>query len=297
MIVFDIPTAAAGGRLRAAALGSCRVRQPLTALANQGQLRVVAAGLHKTHTARHALLLLEIVAGDVSIPPIALPFLFGKEWEPKPRNLLKVSHERTDVFIVEVCSTNQFFYLDTPLQENLVAEKLVKPHGRALLGWYRDVCLRGAADDACVEAALNNVQNPGFSFGTLEALLRGVRLRRQGVEDIARDVRAIQKRLGGVCLLVGPFVVDEGKGALMTERSALMASLRAAGDACGAPAFDPSPLVSQFGRKNVLVAGGRDVYHYAKSFLPVIGEALVRGMLEAVHDPRSRGPAASANIA
>jgi hypothetical protein len=282
MIIFDIPAASGRSRLRAAALGSCRVRQPLTALTERGDLIPVATGLHKSHTARHALYLLEIVAGEVTIPDIALPYLFDSGKTPRPRRLNEALNGGADLFILEVCSANQFFYWDTPLQEHLVAEKLVKPHGRALLSWYRDVCVRGAADEACVQDALVRLRDGGFALDNMQELLRGVRLRRQGVEEIARDLEAMKARLGGDCLLVGPFAIAEAVGAMMTERRALIASVRAVASLCDVAMYDPSPFISNYGREVVLRANGRDLYHYATPFLPVVGEALVREMLGAI---------------
>ena len=61
----------------------------------------------------------------------------------------------------------------------------------------------------------------------------------------------------------------------MTERRALMDRIEAAGIECNVPTFDPSPLVSQFGREFALAGNGRDVYHYSRAFMPVIGKVLL----------------------
>jgi hypothetical protein len=150
-----------------------------------------------------------------------------------------------------------------------------------------------------VEDALVRLREGGFAFDHMEELLRGVRLRRQSVEDIARDLQAMRQRLGGDCLLVGPFAIAGEVGALMTERRALMESLRAVADLCGAGTFDPSPLISHFGREAVLRGNGRDVYHYSSPFLPVVGATLVREMLKSVGGARAaaRTPPAHAEAA
>ena len=275
MIVVDIPSATGGGRIRTAALGSCRVHQPMHALAESGEIMSVATGLHKSHTACHALYLLKIVAAEVTVPPVALPYLFNNGIMPRPRNLRDAAKNGADVLILEVCSANQFFYGDTPLQEHLVADKLVKPYGRALLGWYRQVCLSGVADEPCIQTSLTNLRDGGLEFENMEALLRGVRLRRQSVQDISRDLTEMGERLGAACLLVGPISIEDRRGALMTERRALMDRIEAAGAECNVPTFDPSPLVSQFGREFALAGNGRDVYHYSRAFMPVIGKVLL----------------------
>jgi hypothetical protein len=290
MIVVDIPSAMGGGRIRTAALGSCRVHQPLHALAESGEITSVATGLHKSHTACHALYLLKIVAGEVTVPPVALPYLFNNGIMPRPRTLRDAAKDGADVFVLEVCSANQFFYGDTPLQEHLVADKLVKPYGRALLGWYRQICLSGVADEDCIQASLTNLHDGELQFENMEALLRGVRLRRQSIQDIARDLTEMGDRLGAACLLVGPISIEDRRGALMTERRALMDRIEAAGAECKVPTFDPSPLVSKFGREFALAGNGRDVYHYSRAFMPVIGKVLLEQIQEVAESVVGRAP-------
>jgi hypothetical protein len=281
MLVFDLPTRSPGAPLRAAALGSCRVREPFTALAERGQLPLVAGGLQKSHTAREALLLLDIAAGGLEIEDFVLPLMFSHGALPSPTKLREALNVAIDVVVLEVSSLNQFFYHGIPIHSAFLNNKLVQPNARALLNWYRQVCTRGSADAACVEATLAAMGPRGGEFDHIEDLLRGIRLERQGVDQIETSLREMMSRVGGRWVLVGPFVVAGGAGAVMAERRALLAELDAAAERCVVSRWDPSRLISAFGREAVLNNKGRNLYHYARAFLPTAGEALLDVMRDA----------------
>jgi hypothetical protein len=152
---------------------------------------------------------------------------------------------------------------------------LVQPNSKALLSWYRQVCAHGSADEECVEAALVALGRCAADLDHIEDLLRGIRLERQGVEHIEKSLREMMSRVGGRWILVGPFVVAEGAGALMADRRALLADLDVVAGRCAASRWDPDRLISAFGREAVLNGKGRNMYHYSKAFLPTAGEALL----------------------
>ncbi len=297
MIVVELP--GAGHVIRAAILGTCRVLRPMGALVSSGEAAAVASGLHKCHTVGEARQALDIVTGEAAAPELAIPLMFAKRRKlPSPGLLRRAWPEGIDVFLMEVSTARQFHFEGHPLQEALVASELIEPRGASLLGWFRQVCLAGAADSACVEDAVEMLNAAGMAPDkeTL-ALLRGLRLAKLNADGHAAILDAMMVRHGGAWVVVGPFAVAEDEGALMSDRRALMGDLAEAAGRCGAAVYDPSTLIDRFGRAPVLAGQGRHLYHYASEFIPKAGAALARVIGEAWAfggEPASRRSAATA---
>ncbi len=264
-------------------MGTCRVEQPLLALCGDGAVTQAASGIRRSHTLHDALQFLEILNGAGVISDLALPYVFSHARMPRPDALRRAIEDGIDVFLIEVSSANQFFLGDTPIVETLVESDLVRRHGAILLGWYRQICRHGAADEACVRATLDGLREAGHQLEGAEDLLRGIRLRRLAVDDLCDCLRAMIARWGGRWLVVSPFAIPGDDGTLMRERRDLSATLAEAADRCGALFFDPSHLIGRYGRDVALA--GKGVYHWAPPFMPMVGEALVGEIRAAAAPP------------
>ena len=281
MLILKIPSASGDRQIRVAAMGTCRVRGPLKALAARGDIELVAWQRGRTTTALETLLYLDRVIDDVKMPS-RLEALMGDDQLPDPANLRPFLREGVDVFLVEFATADEFHHGDTPLRERLISSKLVRPHKGALLEWYRQVCKLGAAENACVESTLGKLRDAGFPDDGMEDILRGVRHRRFGVEDFIATLRVIIEKVGQRGVVVGPFTVAGEEGSQMSDRRALLRDLRAAAERCDVLAYDPSRLVEDFGKEKALAREGQAIYHYNDDFVPIVGRALVDEIRRAV---------------
>lgn len=276
MLIFELPADNEGECLRAAAIGSCRVTNPIFTLADRGDLKVCKYALQATHSAGEALQALTFTTGETEIPDRLSPYIFDTERSPLTADLLRTLHSGVDAFIVEISDDSNFMYKDIYLHQNFVSINLVRRCGGALLGWFREVCGRRPIDEARIGATLAALRDGGHRHDEEMAdLLRNIRYERQSKEEIAQQLGAMMKEWGGPWTIVGPIDVPGDDGAIMQHRRALNEKLESAAKSCGAVFYSPSELVTKYGRSTVLDGGGADVYEYAPAFYPIVGETLV----------------------
>jgi hypothetical protein len=289
MVIFELPATRNGGELRATALGSCRVRSPLFVLRDRGELRIRAEGPTPTHTAAEALQSLAVALGERSIPEILAPYIFESDHRPYADRLTRTLREGVDVFLLEISDDKQFSYGDIRLNQNFVSRNLVQAHRGALLDWYREIGRGRHAEESSVQAALDKLRDSGLRHDEQMAdLLRGIKLDRNDGAEIAETLAALIAKMGGRWIVVGPFAIPGDEGSIMQRRRAFSAALHEACLACGAMFYDPSQLLFAHGKTTALAGGGVDIYEYAESFYPTVGETLVR-LVRSVGPPRRRG--------
>lgn len=276
MVIFELPSNAERIGLRAASLGSCRVRNPLYVLRDRGDLRICDGALAATHTAAEALQTLRLISGETHIPDELAPYVFETEKTPSTERLAQTLKGGVEVFLLEVCDDKQFSYGEVLLQQNFVSRELVQAHHGALLAWYREICQGRKPDEALIEASLDRLRAGGFRHDTWMAdLLRGLRLRRHGEDELARTLGEMMERMKGRWAVVGAITVPGHEGATMHDRRLLNEKIAEAARQCGATFFDPSGFVSAYGRETALDANGANINEYAETFYPTVGETLV----------------------
>lgn len=289
MVIFELPATRHGGDIRSTALGSCRIRNPISVLRDQGELRIRAEGPTPTHTAAEALQSLAVVLGEQTIPPALSTFVFESAPGP-PDRLARALREGIDVFVLEISDDKQFSYDGICLNQNFVSRNLVQAHRGALLDWYREICRGRLAEESSVQTALTKLRDSGARHdGPMADLLRGIRLERSAGLQIAETLGALTEKMQGRWIVVGPFAIPGDDGDIMRRRRAFNEDLSAASARCGALFYDPSQLLLTHGVATALAGGGVDIYEYADSFYPTVGETLV-GLARAVGPRRRRGP-------
>ncbi len=297
MVIFELPATRDGANLRAVSLGSCRVRNPLFVLRDRGDLRIRAEGPTPTHTAAEALQSLAVALGEQSIPEALNPYVFESDHRPSVDRLARALREGVDVFLLEISDDKQFSYGDIRLNQNFVSRNLVQAHRGILLDWYREICRGAPAQEATVETALRKLRDGGSRHDDgLAELLRGIKLERNAGPEIARTLAALTAKMGGRWVVVGPFAIPGDDGDIMQRRRAFNEALNEAAGACGALFYDPSQLLFAHGKATALAGGGVDIYEYAESFYPTLGETLV-GLVRRVGPPRTPTPSPEAATA
>ncbi|MGI9169886.1 MAG: hypothetical protein ACR2FH_06880 [Caulobacteraceae bacterium] len=292
MIVFELPASRDGGDVRAVALGSCRIRNPISVLRDRGQLRIRAEGPTPTHTAAEALQSLDVAMGRRSLPDPLHPFVFETDPGASTERLGRELRQGIDVFVLEISDDKQFSHGEFRLNQNFVSRKLVQAHRGALLDWYREVCRGRPDEETSVQTALGKLRDAGFAPDEAMAdLLRGIRLDRDDGAAIAETLVALRRSVGGRWVVVGPFTTPGDEGDIMRRRRAFNLALEEAATAHGAVFYDPSRLIAEHGKATALAGGGVDIYEYEESFYPTVGETLV-ALVRAVQPPRRPAVAA-----
>ncbi len=287
MILCDAPSR--GGLVRLATLGSCRVRNPMTALRDAGALRIRAEGPTPTHTAEEAMQALAHVRGELSYPPGLLPYIFEADEAPSLPRLAEALAGGVDSFILEISDDKQFVFGDYYLNQNFVTRRLVKPTRGALLDWYREISRGKIAGEDTVEIAMGRLAEVNGAVDPLtEALLRSLHVTRRDPSRILETVRTMIERHGGRWVLVGPFVIPGDESEVMGRRAAFNRALVEIAETVGARFFDASALIARHGAAVALAGGGADIYEYNDSFYPILGRALVTAACEGAV-PRTHG--------
>ena len=287
MVVYELPATREAGALRALTLGSCRVRNPLFVLRDQGLLRIRGEGPTPTHTAEEAAQSLALFMGEMDIPDFLDPYVFETPTRPEFDRLGQLIAEEIDVFLLEVSDYRQFSFRGVKLNQNFVTRHLVKPRRGALLDWYREISRGEAAREETIEAARAKLRAAGFTDeGPIVDLLRHVQLTTCDPSATAATIGDLARRLGGQWVIVGPFAIPGNDSDLMGRRRALARDLADAAAAAGALFYDPTKLLVEYGATTALADEGVNVYEYAETFYPRLGRALLAQV-------RSVGPAAS----
>ena len=278
MVVFELPATREGGALRVVALGSCRVKNPMFVLRDQGDLRVIAEGPTPTHTAEEAAQSLAFFMGERALPEDLNQFIFEYDHRPSQARLGRALHQRADVYVLEISDDKQFSYRDVCLNQNFVSRHFVQPHRGALLDWYREIARNKQAEEDCVQAALGKLRDGGFRHDEAMAnLLRGIRLDRCNGSQVRATIDTLREKFGGEWIIVGPFTVPGDRGAVMSRRREFNKALKAIAARCDVAFFNPTQLIRAHGKDGVL-AGGVSIYEYEETFYPTIGNALIREM-------------------
>lgn len=276
MIVFELPSDPDSQGLRAVAIGSCRLSNPIAVLAQRGDLSLSVIGLEATHTALETLQALDFVTGAVDLPDRLSPYIFDLEQTPPRDDLARALRDGVDGFVAEISDDRYFSYRDICLQQNFLSRNLVRPYGSALLGWFRRVCSGAPVDEACVQTALEALSAGGHRHDEdMADLLRNVRYQSQTEQEIADNLHAMTSRFPGRWVIVGAFDVPGHDGVIMRHRRDLNKKLASAAKRCGAIFYDPSRLVTEYGASTALDGGGADIYEYAADFYPTVGQTMV----------------------
>ena len=266
MVVFELPTTRGGGALRVVAMGSCRVKNPMFVLRDQGDLRVLADGPTPTHTAEEAAQSLAFFMGERVIPEDLNQFIFEYDHRPVQARLARALSQSADVYVLEISDDKQFSYQGVCLNQNFVSRHFVQPHRGALLDWYREIARNKQADESCVQAALGKLRQGGYRHDEdMANLLRGIRLDRCTGSQVRATIEGLTKKLGGQWMIVGPFTIPGDKGAVMARRREFNKALRAVAARCEVNFFNPTRLIKEHGKDSAL-DGGVSLYEYEESF-------------------------------
>lgn len=205
------------------AFGSCRV----TYVENNTKLSDM---ITYTHTTKEVIQLIHYIKGNLMLQPPYNKICFRAgilrgnpvQWNPIFRNL----YERTDVFVVEVCSKKKYM------------------HG--------GLCLHDLSVDK---------RFPDFNKGTPANILEEYKLVEQTDEEIRQDLLYLKELVAPKKLVVVSHYNAKLNGEYLPSRNALVQLLKGVCSEKAIPFFDPTQALSEFPQDMVISA---DLSHYTQ---------------------------------
>lgn len=277
MLLVDLPRASQTERARrVCVLGSCRLRNPISALAYPDQMHLVLREPPFSHTVAEAQQVLDYARGRIEIPAELAPFIYGTDQAPSTINYPRFLAEDVDIFVVEIATQLLVRYRDYVFQQNQFNRRFLQHYGAPLLKWNRALAARQPISEEIIQESLHALAEAGHEITPLlEDMLRNVRMEWQDATMMAEQMRRLMFDTGRRWIMVSHFVIPGDAGRIMKDRAALNIAVAAAAAEAGAEFFDPTQIFNFLPREILLDANGADVYEYAPAAFPNFGTMLM----------------------
>lgn len=283
MLIVDLPREFGAGRSRrVCVLGSCRVKNPFSALTTPNRMNLVWRVQPFTHTVPEAQQILDHASGQLDIADDLAPFVFGTETTPSPAEYPANLLDDVDTFVVEVATQQVLRFHDLAFQGALFNRAFLQRYGAPLLRWNRAVTLGHEVDANLLASTREALEADGFTVTPrLDDMLRNIRMEWQDAAVMAAQMRRLMFDPGRRWIFVSHIVVPGMAGKVMRDRAMLNQAVAEAAGAVGAECFDPTMIFARLPRKLLLDADGADIYEYAPKAFAHLGSM----MLEVLRAP------------
>lgn len=278
MRVYDIykTISPSGKATRIAIVGSCRVTDPFEDLVRRGHAAAVASVSAAALTLGEIAQIMEWSCRLRNIPAAFAPVIFDKPEMPKLSLAEVTALTSVEVVIIEISGLTQFRCGDLCLQQNYFYRQFVSRYGAALMPWYRVLSTGVTPSEELIDSTLAALSTlPPDEFETAQTIVRGTSIETWDLSRLQQGLAELALPAGAALGIVTHFVVPGLKGSGMDERHKLIQTVGAAAAMEGIPLFNPSGLVRAHGREIALEDGGKDIYHYAPGFHPVVLRAML----------------------
>jgi hypothetical protein len=274
MMIIDLPLAA-GGVIRAGAVGSCRLYGPLGLLTRRARAtgRFLAGGVF-AYTAAEVLQEFAYSLRRRPIPDRFAPLVLNRPSTDDLPAELPALIDSCHVHLVEISTMDYFAFGDLCFNYPSIANRLVRGAGPGMMAWFRQLSESPSPPDV-VARALDSLRASGKPADAVveEMLASMIRVRTtpEGlIEQVARTVFARDRRW----IFQPLFGIPDDPRAGDRKRGALRDHVARAANSAGVEFFDLTPLVSQAGRATALDGDGVSDLHFAPDFMPVVADAL-----------------------
>lgn len=252
------------------------MNEPFEDLVASGHAVAVARILTATHTLGEASQLIEWSRCRRDFPVAFAPVIFETPTLPERLSGTVAALNSAEVVLVELSGLTEFRCGDLSLQQNYFFRQFVSRYAAALMPWYRVVSTGTTPSDDLINSTLDGLSNlPSDEFEVARTIVRGTSLETWDVDRVQHGLASLPLPDGAALGIVTHFVVPGAKGGGMNDRHTLIKTVGAAAAMEGIPLLNPSKLVRSWGREIALDDGGKDVYHYAPGFRPVVLHAML----------------------
>ena len=276
--------------MRVLALGSCRLHEPLVSAHRRGEATYLNLGFGRgrpiyMHDVDEAIQFVRIVRGEVAMPGPLRRFAYDRGL--RVTRGMRRALEQADRVVLEVCTDKHYEVAGWTLNVNELHRHLVAETGAAGVAWWQAIDRGQRPPPAMIvplEAALRRGWRGWWRVDDGHAqVLRELAFRYLSADEIAQGLMRLQGLLDRTVLVVPHVVVRLPDGSLLNERLQHIEKAIAAAHRVGLPLLDPRRFVERDGQARVLDDGGRDLHHYARDYLPVVGSEIVEALRSLTH--------------
>ena len=265
--------------LRALALGSCRVHDPLLVAHALDQIEYLNSSIKTStpiylHDVHEMIQFLQLSAGTLSMPAEFAPFAF-RGWLPTPQLALIA---RAECLVAEVCTDKHYEALGCTLNINEIHRQIVEPARESGHAWWSDAHRGQCAPIGVISDVEAALRRHGRLTRAHSGILREISLVTLSAAAIAESLGRLKKLVSCPILVMPHVAVRLEDGTPLAERAEHIGKVVEAAHQSGLTILDPHRFIDRDAQKCVLADGGRDLHHYATDYLPVVGLEIVRSL-------------------
>ena len=280
MLIIDF--ARPDGRTeRVGVIGSCRVHDPLKEVARSGRGAFMWSAFNSfTHTPAEAVQHIDFCRGRLEIPEPFAPYILRQDKLPILDDRLPNLVDSCTTFMVEMSGLDYLRCGYYTFNQDYFSQQFVRGSGLGVLDWHRNLSAAAPTREkarAAMASLAESGKRPGTAAEEIVSNLRSIPLTSETFRaELSQVVFQPSKRW----IFVPHFNVSEDPAERIAKRVVLRNLLKRDTAALGCEFYDPTPLVTRTGRAAALEGGGVDTYHYAPSFMPVVGEGLYEAIMK-----------------
>ena len=262
-----------------AAIGSCRIYQPLMSVFSNARLTMSFWPCSPfTYSPGESSQYFEFCRGLRQVPQWLWPYVFSDARVVAPTSAFREAVDRADLYVVEISTLDHLIFDQVVFNWNELGGKFVRGQGEALLHWWRELTDRSMrkASPQSVERVLASRANAGQETPPeVIELLTKIRFETLDAMSLREALSRITFDTSKKWTFVSHFNIASSGPEMLSDRLLLLEALREAAGALGHTVFDPTPVVERFDYRKALRGNGADKHHYTDGFNPEIGRALV----------------------
>ena len=262
-------------------IGTCRVHHPLRNLEQRGKIALNNGGLGSfVHSSPEALLRLRVLLGLESYDKRFVKLQVGdaKDLRLTPQDDFDFSE--TDLLVIELSTIKALSLFGQPLQFNEVNRHMCTPYdefGKAIRK-NLNVAFNTRAPSVEIPEIDAPENYPEEYIGLIEELKPLV----LDSSAISTDINEMRKLANVPILLVNHINLPGSNGKLITSRNKLCNIINQYAEQEGVEVFNPAEMFRSHAPEELLMDDGKDLNHYAKDKLHIVGDIQLERILHAL---------------
>jgi hypothetical protein len=262
-------------------IGTCRVHHPLRNLEQRGKITLNNGGLGSfVHSSPEALLRLRVLLGLESYDKQFVKLQVGEAKDLRLTPEDDFDFSETDLLVVELSTIKALSLLGQPLQFNEVNRHMCTPYDEF-----------GKAIRKNLNVAFNT-RAPSVEFPEIDApenypkeyidLIKELKPLVLDSFAISTDINEMRKLADVPILLVNHINLPGSNGKLITSRNKLCNIINQYAEREGVEVFNPAEMFRSHAPEELLMNDGKDLNHYAKDKLHIVGDIQLETILHAL---------------
>ena len=251
-------------------IGTCRVHHTLRAIEKKGLIQLNNGGLGTfVHSTPEILFRLKVLLGMETYQEDLIKLQAGELEETKLKSDEEFDFTNTDILVIELSSIKAMSFQNNPLQLNEVKRHMCTPYGD--FGKILRANIRSTFNGRKEFIDLPDIEIPkSFPPDYLE-IINKLKLNILSEQQIFSDLNQISSLVKIPILLVNHINLPKEGGELIISRNKLCEMVNKFSKLENIPVFNPVEMFKKYKREELLMKEGKDLNHYAKNKLLVVG--------------------------